>query len=336
MPTVYTFSTGEGSPDFTIRSGLNPDVEFHVQRSALVASSDVFNDMFSVCLPPEASWVDVGDAESTNRINAETSMEMPENADVLQMLFRVIHEPPVARPEAKQMYKWEKTPGYMKDPESRPPIERANAIPLPLLKNLFVLADKYQLKQELVSTLHTHLAVHAFDEPLQVYALATRLELEDVANFASSQLLSPPLETYSVEELEIMPSIKSLHLLYKLHAHRKARLQEILANEPLFPHGYGRCKTRNHAQRAENAWIKQKGILLSMGRLQAGTDIASEMGPVLQELESCETCIKAFKIATDMLEVCIKVPIFGNISDNLSSTRVRRFLEQFPSSLLKR
>jgi hypothetical protein len=49
MTAVHTFTTGEGDPDFTVRSGPNPDVVFHVQRAALVAGSEVFRDMFSVC-----------------------------------------------------------------------------------------------------------------------------------------------------------------------------------------------------------------------------------------------------------------------------------------------
>jgi hypothetical protein len=231
-------------------------------------------------------------------------MEMPESPDVLQMLFRVLHEAPVALPSAKQMAKWERIPEYMKNSESTPPIDKGDAVPLPLLKSLFVLADKYQLTQELVSTLHSHLAAHAFDEPLQVYALATRLGANDVAAFASTQLHSPPLESYSPEALDILPTIKSLQLLYMLHAHRRECLHEILSDEPLFPHGYGKCTIKHHAQRAEEAWRTQKRYLLCMCRIHAGTNIAAEMSPVLLELQSCETCLKAYNAAIGMLQVC--------------------------------
>ncbi|KIM28982.1 hypothetical protein M408DRAFT_329026 [Serendipita vermifera MAFF 305830] len=303
---VYTFTTGEGEPDFTVRSSIDPDTTFHVQRMALVKGSDIFADMFDICSAPEASWEDIGSPSVINRVTDETRMDMPESSDVLQMLFRVLHEAPVPLPSATEMSKWEKLPDYYKEDRIRagsgPPISTESAVPLPLLRRLFGLADKYALKEELLSTLYSHLVAHAFDQPLQVYALATALEADDVAAFASTQLHSPPLESYSPEQLEILPSVKSLQVLYILHAQRTQALRKIVAEELLFPHGYGKCTSRGHADRAEEAWRKRKRYLLSMGRLTSGTDIAAEMLLAIDDLDACDTCKKAFDRAIGMLQ----------------------------------
>jgi len=306
---LYTFTTEpDGEPDFTVKSAVDPETVFRVQRKALINGSSVFGDMFNVCDVPEASWEDIGAPQNTNVVIEETTMNMPESSDVLQMLFRILHEEPTPLPSAQEMTKWERLPDYWKnDPERAgpaPPIGRENAVPLPLLKPLFALADKYLLKEEIVSTLHTHLVAHAFDQPLQVYALATVLDAKDVAIFASTQLHSPPLESYSSEDLAILPSIASLHALYILHAQRIQALRDIVANEPLFPHGYGKCTAWGHGDRAEEAWRKRKRWLLSMGRLEAGTNVAAEMLLGMKDLNGCDVCKKAFDAAIGMLQVC--------------------------------
>jgi hypothetical protein len=163
-----------------------------------------------------------------------------------------------------------------------------------------------------------------------VYALATRLEVNDVAAFASTQLHSPPLESYSPEALDILPNIKSLQLLYILHAHRKERFHEILSDEPLFPHGYGKCTVKHHAQKAEEAWRTQKRYLLSMGRIHAGTNLAAEMVAVLRELGSCETCLKAYNAAIGMLEVCSM-----KLKMRLSLTTMQYKSRKVPQSISK-
>jgi hypothetical protein len=305
---VYTFTTEpDGEPDFTVKSVVDPETIFRVQRKALMNGSSVFRDMFDVCAVPESSWEDIGAPQHTNVILEETTMDMPESSDVLQTLFRLLHEQPVPLPSASEMTKWERLPDYWKqDPEkasSAPPIGRDSAVPLPLLKRLFALADKYMLTEELVSTLYSHLVAHAFDQPLQVYALATVLDAKEVAVFASTQLHSPPIESYSSEQLEILPTVASLQALYILQAQRIQALREIVAKEPLFPHGYGKCTAWGHADRAEEAWRKRKRWLLSMGRLDAGTNVAAEMLLGIKELNGCDNCKKAFDAAIGMLQV---------------------------------
>lgn len=308
---VYTFTTEpNGEPDFTIKSAVDPEATFRVQRKALTKGSIVFGDMFDVCTVPESSWEDIGSPQNTNILLEESTMDMPESSDVLQMLFRILHEEPTPLPSASEMIKWERLPDYWKqDPEkarAAPPIGKDNAVPLPLLKRLFALADKYMLKEELVSTLYTHLVAHAFDRPLQVYALATILDAKEVAIFASTQLHSPPIESYSSEQLEILPTVASLQALYILQAQRIQALREIVAREPLFPHGYGKCTSWGHADRAEEAWRKRKRWVLSMGRLDAGTNVAAEMLMGIKNLDGCDVCKRAFDAAIGMLQVRLR------------------------------
>ena len=180
-------------------------------------------------------------------------------------------------------------------------------MPFLLLNRLFALADKYIFTPAIVETLHTHLASHAADNALRVYAMATSMGIDDVAVYASTQMHSPPLETYTPEAMAILPTIQSLQLLYILHAVRKQRLREILAEEQLFPSGYGMCTAKGHVEAAEEAWRKQKRILLSMGRIQAGANLRVEMMPVLVTVSACDTCLKAYNKAMDMIQVRINL-----------------------------
>ncbi|CAG7846722.1 SubName: Full=Uncharacterized protein {ECO:0000313/EMBL:CCA74244.1} [Serendipita indica DSM 11827] len=303
---IFTYTTGDGEPDFTVYSSVDADVEFRVQRIALIAGSEVFADMFNIS---ESSWVDV-DGKTLDNISTENnSMTMSEDTPVLENLFRVIHEPPVKLPTAKDMKRWHKLPDYDERKAEGPPIAKGDAVPFPLLKRLFVLADKYIFTPAIVETLHTHLASHATDSPLQVYAMATAMGIDDVAIYASTQLHSPPLETYTPDQMAILPTIQSLQLLYILHAVRKQRLREILAEEQLFPSGYGKCTVKGHVEMAEEAWRKQKRILLSMGRIQAGANLRVEMMPVLVTVSGCNTCLKAYETAIDMIQYkSVKIP----------------------------
>lgn len=322
--TVYSFTADGNEPDFTVRSGEDKNTIFHVQRSALATGSQVFKDMFYTCDPMDSTaWVDVSDLasskESLKTVSVSTpteSMEMIEGVDVLQMLFRVLHDAPVPLPSAKEMSKWEKQPAYYKEYKAseagadqgkkalQPPIASSNAVPLPLLRKLFTLADKYDFSPGLISTLQTHLVAHSFEEPLEVYGLSYTLGFDDVATFASTQLHSPPLDTYHPDTLaRILPNIQSLQKLYILHAERKRLLRDILSEEPLYPSGYGKCTTRKHADALEEAWRKQKRFVLSMDRVHSGTDIAAEMSSILQDFSHCETCRGRINAVTQLLQV---------------------------------
>jgi len=305
-PGPERFSREGGEPDFLVRSTHIQDMSFLVERNALTEASEVFRDMFHVCEPPEAGWEDVGDGQTSALEESRMEMDMPEPPDVLRMLFKLLHSPLAPLPSIKELTEQDKQYSQSKqylDGVLRSPIPQTHAIPLPLLRPLYALADKYLLVPDLISTLHSHLTAHTQAQPLEVYALATTLSLSEVAAYASSHLLSPPLDTYATGTLSILPSIESLHLLYLLHSHRIKKLHEILANEAIFPHGYGKCASRGHSERVEEAWRHQKRVLLSMGRIEAGTDVSSEMRAVLRSFEDCATCTKAGIAAIEMLEV---------------------------------
>ena len=340
-PNPERFSREGGEPDFLIRSTYTQDVSFLVERSALTQASEVFRDMFHVCEPPEAGWEDVGDSQNGSSIEeCRINMDIPEPPDVLRMLFKLLHSQPAPLPSIKELTEKDKQYNQSKqylDGVLRSPIPQTNAIPLPLLRPLFALADKYLLVPSLVSTLHSHLTAHTQVQPLEVYALATTLSLSEVAAYASSHLLSPPLDTYAPGTLSILPSIESLHLLYLLHTHRIKKFHEILANEAIFPHGYGKCASRGHSERAEEAWRHRKRVLLSMGRIEAGTDVSSEMRSVLETFEDCAICTKAGIAAIEMLEVryycstypgCCLLMVFFSINAGKSLGPLRRFLYQ--------
>ena len=106
---TFTFTTGKGETDFTVYSSVDPDVEFCVQRIALIEGSEVFADMFNIS---DSSWVDVDD-KSLDKVSTENnSMTMSEDTPILENLFRVLHEPPIKLPTAKEMKKWTKLPDY--------------------------------------------------------------------------------------------------------------------------------------------------------------------------------------------------------------------------------
>jgi len=340
-PDPERFSREGREPDFLVRSTHTQDVSFLVERGALTEASEVFRDMFHVCEPPEAGWEDVGDSQNGSALEeCRIYVDIPEPPDILRMLFKLLHSPPAPLPSIKELTEKDKQYAQSKqyvDSVLRSPIPQTHAIPLPLLRPLYALADKYLLLPDLVSTLHSHLTAHTQAQPLEVYALATTLSLPEVAAYASSHLLSPPLDTYAPSTFSILPSVGSLHLLYLLHSHRIKQFHEILANEAIFPHGYGRCALRGHTDRAEEAWRHRKRVLLSMGRIEAGTDVSSEMLEVLKSFEDCATCTKAGIAAIEMLEVryCCSIPprcwvltIFSSINAGKSLERSRRSLYQ--------
>ncbi|KDQ54744.1 hypothetical protein JAAARDRAFT_37846 [Jaapia argillacea MUCL 33604] len=270
-------------PDFHVRS-VDDDVVFGVQRARLEEGSDVFRDMFSVC-----EKGGVGDPTQGG------VLDLLEPAEVLSILLTLLHFPP--KP-------------YIPDPSADVystkivciPAEKA--IPLPLLPRLFTLADKYTLSESLVESLRTHLAAHASTFPLQVYGHSVALGLDALAESTSIYLLHPPLTTYTTEEISVIPTAVAYHKLVLLHFHRVMRLRETLLGEQIFPHGYGKCAS--HESRTEGLWDSQKKLLVD--KIEAGTDVAAEMGAIMSSLPDCKTCQKACTAALEMLAYkCRKV-----------------------------
>jgi len=281
--------------NFTVRSIIDGDI-FKVQRECLAGSSQIFRDMFECC---DSEYVlptpGLGDIDANNHL------DLNEDAPTLNMLFYFLHNPPepyVAEPIKKDLKNYTRIP-QQGIPES--------SIPFPLLPGLIRLSDKYQLNESLIQTLHSHLGAYASSYPLRVYGYATELNMEGVASKASMYLLERPLTNYTPEEMEVIPTAAALHKLYLLHDFRIRRLREVLKDEPLFPHDYGKCTKMGHAQRALGRWeeLKRESYIL----IEAATDVADLMLAGQDEFKDCDICTKAWTAAVSMLAYkCAKVP----------------------------
>lgn len=277
--------------NFTVRSVIDGDT-FKVQRECLAGSSQIFRDMFDCC---DSGYVlaTIGDESDTN------TLDLNEDAPTLNMLFHFLHHPP--EPYLSERIKKE---DYTRIPKQGIP---ESSIPFPLLPRLIRLSDKYQFEPRLVHILQSHLAAYASTYPLRVYGYATELGMHDVASGASMYLLEPPLTSYTPEEIEVIPTAAALHKLYLLHEFRVKRLREVLKDEPLFPHDYGKCSRLGHAIKAVSRWEEVKNA--SYLSIEAATDVAQLMRDPQEEFKDCESCTKAWNAAVSMIAYkCAKVP----------------------------
>ncbi|KAJ6627261.1 hypothetical protein B0H10DRAFT_1779846 [Mycena sp. CBHHK59/15] len=281
MSSVQTFDDA----DFLVRS--YPDGStFAVNRKKMQAGSYVFRDMFSCC---DAS------ADTNTQV-----LDLHEPESALSALLRLLHAPP---PPPVQ---------YPRDPtrekvSTKLPVryDRATAIPLPVLRLLFALADKYALcNADVLASLQTHLLAHAPDDPLQVYGLALVLgDMPRVVAKASQYIL--PLAWYSLDEVKMIPTVEDYHRIHRLQAFRVRALQDILLQEELFPHGYGMCTT--HSASAQAVWDRTRITLAR--KIETHTDVAGEMETLVYIFQSCSTCHKACTAAVEMLAYkCRRVP----------------------------
>ncbi|KAK7694389.1 hypothetical protein QCA50_001575 [Cerrena zonata] len=209
------------------------------------------DDMFACC---ESGYVlDSLDEEAHTLDIIETSAN-------LEILFQFLHNPPppyeekVEKPKSPTSY----TRIYTSFPE--------DAIPFPIIPTLLTLADKYSLSEALTTSLHSHLAAYTSVFPLRVYGYAVQLGLDDVAAKTSMYLLAPPLSSYSVEDLKVIPTADAYHKLVLLHDLRIKRLREILRGESIFPHGYGDCP--RHSQKTVFLWERKKEDVVNL--IEAG------------------------------------------------------------------
>jgi len=274
------------NPDFRIRCQPE-DIVFGVNRERLSEGSQVFKDMFVCC----------DDAEANSQGDSRT-MDVFENSSAFAVFLKLLHEPPTpfAEEDISELIKFE-TKVIMKPPK--------NAIPLPILTTILQLADKYMVKSGIVQSLHTHLWAHRTVFPLNVYGIATKYSLDWIADDASMYLIHPPLHTYTLDEVSIIPTAAAYHKLLALQHHRTTKLRELLRDEELFPYHYGECS--KHAGSANALWSDRKDALL--GKVDSGTDVAAEMTASLKDLGDCETCYKRWSAATDMLAYkCRRVP----------------------------
>jgi hypothetical protein len=262
----------------------------------------------------------------------EQIMDVPEKSSNLNILFRLLHEPPQLFAPIK--------PTPAKAFGVNPPVyvpDMSTVVPLPLIPLALTLADKYILHSSVLKALHSHIGAHVTTQPLEVYGLATSLGLDELASDASEYLLHPPLASYSLSEIKVVPTVQALHQLVRLQALREAKLKDMLQGEMVFPHDYGLCSSHGTATKA--LWEERKRVLSPWIRagwwslwlhlsaiinLVAGTDVAAEMGNVMEDVGSCKVCKKACDAAVDMLAVSIALEARRVPADLFHSTNARR------------
>jgi hypothetical protein len=176
--------------DIILRAPLHPGSnefkDFHVHKLILSIASAVFRDMFSIPQPPHP-------ASSDATLDV---VQLTEFANVLESFLKLIY--PVAPPVIDN---------------------------LRLLDDLFQLADKYvangvtmKLKQFLVSPSFLK------DDPIGVYAVASRSNLEEEVELAISHTyIINIIPSVSAEHLQTMTT-RTYHRLLEEHANRRVKI----------------------------------------------------------------------------------------------------------------
>jgi hypothetical protein len=170
----------------------DPPTEFHVHRVILAAASPFFRDMFTL---PQGPMTDAGSSEPTKPI-----VPVTESRDVLAALLGFVY--PTPNPEMRSL-------------EELPPILDA--------------AIKYDLTGAIVALRRLLTSPdYLRNSPIQVYAIASRFELDEDAQVASTHTLGYNLlEGPLCEDLKYI-SAYQYHRLLELHRTRSKRAQEII------------------------------------------------------------------------------------------------------------
>lgn len=299
MPTLNKF-TGpidlEGDPpDILIKSAQNhalAGIPAHSQR--LASGSHVF-----------ASMIEVGSLVPTQQLGSLATelrtVEVNERPELLVLLVNLLENPPEHPPPTVN----DRVPSSAVPLEGEPP---RSILPWPLITTLLDLADKYDLSNSIVEVLHGHLRSHAPSYPLQVYGLATTLELSEIASLASSFLLHPPMHQYSASDIKVIPSAVAYHLLLVLQTHRLQGLRTIVEREPLFPHDYGVC-SKHGAVTPRQVWeTRRTSILDDLHARSLIADLMSCDDEIQKELKNCSDCCLGWERAVEMMRVSYSTP----------------------------
>ncbi|KAJ7071529.1 hypothetical protein C8F01DRAFT_974322 [Mycena amicta] len=286
MTDVHTFDDAS----FLVRSVDGSS--FAVNRAKLENGS--FRDMFACC-----------DASADDSFN---EVLVSEKEAELSILLRLLHTPPEAPVRFVLHPRSEKVKTHL-------PVryDSTTTIPLPVLRLILSLADKYAVESHLLKILEQHLVAHAPEHALEVYSLALNFEMPMVATEASQYIL--PLSWYSGDEVKRIPTVLGYHNIHRLQTFRVKALQEILVHEELFPHGYGTCPSHDDAA----AIWKRTAIILAR-KIESNSDVGGEMESLAYIYQSCPACVKAMRAALDMLAY--------------KSRRVARRLDQLPEGVL--
>lgn len=266
--------------DITLRS-MNGE-EFLSSKTKLAAASDVFKDMF--------------DTVQTQEESEQTAADTVESAHTLALLLSIIHSPPqmIAPPVTRPKFKVGAPDAYST------PAPPPDIIPFTHLREiLYPIADKYQLSPEITEALHSHLAAHSPTLPLETYALASFLNLSEIANNATQYLLTPLLSTLPIERTRIIPSAEAYHVLLQLQTHRVEQLRTVLREEEVFPHGYLFCKA--HGETTRRLWDARKNIVLQ--NINGDTDVPEATSSVKDAVGHCKDCKRGVNSCVEMVRV---------------------------------
>jgi len=184
-------STYFSSPDadLVLRSGASSPVDFRVHRCILAASSPFFSDMFTLPQP-----------NSTNASSSAPVVEVSEDGETLEKLLCLIY--PVPKPVIHDLDE---------------------------LTVVLEAANKYDVTVA-IDILRALLVTPAFieKEPLRVYSIACRFDLEEEVKIASRHTLSMNvLDCPLSEDLKHITAYQ-YHQLLDLHKTRAKAAQELL------------------------------------------------------------------------------------------------------------
>lgn len=192
IPEKATLSCEFDSDDADlILLSRNPPTEFHVHSTILAAASPFFHDMLTLPQPPS-------DPNSLKK--SKPVIPVTESTDTLASILHFVY--PLPDPELASL-------------DELPPLLDA-AIKYDFTSVIFT------LRRLLVS--HSNLRI----SPIQVYAIASRFDLEEEAQIASSYTLGHSvLDGPLCEDLKYI-SAWQYHRLLDLHRTRSKRAQEII------------------------------------------------------------------------------------------------------------
>ncbi len=174
--------------DLVLRSGALPTTDFRVHRCILAASSPFFKDMFSLPQP------------QTDDDSNPPVVQVSESAEILEKLLCFIY------------------------PYSKPVLKTLEDV-----ADILEAASKYDVTVA-IDALRSILVSPAFvkQEPLRVYAIACRFDLEEEAKLASRHSLSVELPDSPPHEYLQDISESQYRRLLNLHKTRAAAAQELL------------------------------------------------------------------------------------------------------------
>lgn len=280
--------------------------KFLTRKDLLGVASDTFRDMFEASDPPPSP-------------EPQHPIELPETSHTISLMLSVVHSVPITFPQRERVkfQVGKPEPDVRREAANVPPPE--GLLPFENVRELLrPLAEKYAFNAALVRALKTHLAQHIMRYPMDVYVLASALEIgalerEEqremrlIASDASQYLHSPTLTSLPLSTARKFPSAESYAALLRLQLYRTDKLKEILRDSKtsgVFPFDYNICK--DHGVMTRKVWEARKKTL--QDELDAGTDLAVQMGnTVLPAVRHCDKCSQGVTAAVEMIRVSVTV-----------------------------